>query len=138
MSVPAAYLLDTNIVLRYLMNDHPEHSRAAKKLIENAGNGKVMLHLPFIAITEIIFTLQKFYGVAREDIGRELMKVLTAPGVKLAGPSWVLQAVEEYGMQNVSFGDACLAAEARAEKLAIASFDRGIDALPGVRRYEPG
>ena len=138
MSVPAACLLDTNIVLRYLMNDHPEHSRAAKKLIENAGNGKVVLHMPFIAITETIFTLQKFYGIAREDIAREFMKVMTAPGVKLAGPSWVLQAVEEYGMRNVSFGDACLAAEARAENLAVASFDRGLDALPGLRRYEPG
>jgi len=132
-----AYLVDTNVLLRYLMNDHPEHSEAARKLVEEAGRGKVALHVPFIAVAETIFTLQRFYRVAREDIGREFLKVLSAPGIKVVGPGWVLEAVEEYRTRNVSFGDACLAAEARTEKLPIVSFDRGLDSFAGVRRVEP-
>ena len=96
-----------------------------------------MLHVPFIAVTETIFTLQSFYRVEREDIAREFLKVLSAPGIKLAGPSWTLEAIEEYRARNVSFGDACLAAEARAEKLPIASFDRGLDGFAGIKRFEP-
>jgi len=131
------YLLDTNVLLRYLMNDHPEHSAAAKRLIEDAGSGRVALHVPLIAVAEAIFTLQRFYRVAREDVGREMLKVLTGPGIKCVGPGWTLEAVEEYRTRNVSFGDACLAAEARVEGLAIASFDRGLDWFVGVRRVEP-
>jgi predicted nucleic acid-binding protein len=133
----ATSLVDANVLLRYLMNDHAEHSPSAKKLVEDAGRGTIALHLPFIAVTETIFTLQRFYGVGREEIAREFLKVLSAPGIKLACPGWILEAVEEYGMRNISFGDACLAAEARSENLPIASFDRGFDAFPGIKRFEP-
>ena len=119
------------------MNDHPKHSGSARKLVEDAGSGRILLRVPFIAVAETIFTLQSFYGVAREDIAREFLKVLSAPGIKLAGPAWILEAVEEYGMRNVSFGDACLAAEARTEDLPVASFDRGLDSFPGIKRFEP-
>ncbi len=90
-----AYLLDANILLRFLTNDHAIHSSAAKKLFEEAGSGKIQLHIPLIAIVESIFTLQSFYEVGRADIGRELLKVLTAPGVSLTCPDWVLESVEE-------------------------------------------
>jgi len=137
MSEAVTYLVDTNVLLRYLMNDHPEYGESARQLIAKAGGGEVSLLVPFIAVVETIFTLQRFYQVAREDIGREFLKVLTAPGIKVAGPEWVLEAVEEYRTRNVSFGDACLAAQARTQGLPIASFDRGLDKFSGVERFEP-
>jgi len=91
---PSTCLVDANVLLRYLMNDHPEHGRSARKLIEDARRGRVLLHLPFITILETVFTLQKFYLIAREDIARELLKVLSAPGIKFVGPAWIHEAVE--------------------------------------------
>jgi predicted nucleic acid-binding protein len=137
MSVKPRYLLDTNVLLRFLLNDQPAHGAAAKKLFEDAGAGKLALLIPFIAITEAVFTLQSYYKVDRADIGRELLKLLTAPGAKLACPAWILGAVEDFRTRNVSFGDACLAAEAAANKIAVASFDRGLDKFPGLKRHEP-
>ena len=131
------YLLDANILLRYLTDDHPAHGAAAKKLFADAGSGKISLRMPFIAVTETIFTLQRLYQADREDIGRELMKLLTAPGVALTCPHWILDAVENYQNKNVSFGDACLAAEAKADQTPVASFDRGLDKFSGLKRHEP-
>ena len=131
------YLLDANILLRYLTDDHPAHGAAAKKLFADAGSGKISLRMPFIAVTETIFTLQRLYQADREDIGRELMKLLTAPGVALTCPHWILDAVENYQNKNVSFGDACLAAEAKADQATVVSFDRGLDKFPGLKRHEP-
>ena len=136
MSDPAEVLVDTNILLRFLMNDHPEHSKRAKALIERAGAGKVTLWVPFITIVETLFTLQSFYQIERGSIGLQLLKVLSAPGIKIAADSWILEAIEEYRTRNVSFGDACLAAEARYKNLQIASFDRGFDKFPGIVRFE--
>jgi predicted nucleic acid-binding protein len=129
--------VDTNILLRYLMADHPQHSHAAKRLMEEAGTGKIQLEIPLVAVMETVFTLQSFYRVPREDIGRELLKVLTAPGTKLAGPGWLLGAVDEFRSRNISFGDACIAAEARQENLPVASFDKDLDSFPGIKRFEP-
>ena len=84
MTVKPGYLLDANILLRFLTNDHPVHSAATKKLFADAGSGKISLRIPFIAITETIFTLQSYYEIDRADIGRELLKLLTAPGVTTA------------------------------------------------------
>jgi len=130
-------LVDTNILLRYLMADHPQFSQAAKRLIEEAGTGKIDLEIPFVTVMETVYTLKSFYRVKREDIGRELLNVLSAPGIRLIGPGRLLGAVEEFRTQNVSFGDACLAAEARQENLPVASFDKGLDGFPGIKRFEP-
>jgi len=137
VSAKPIYLVDTNILLRFLTNDHPAHGAGAKKLFDDAGAGKLELRLPQIVITETIFTLQSYYKIDRQDIGRELLKLLTAPGVKLTCASWILEAVEDYRTRNISFGDACVAAEAKAEGIAVASFDRGLDKFPGIKRHEP-
>ena len=137
MTTKPVYLLDTNILLRFLTNDHPGHGAAVKKLFADAGSGKISLRIPFISITEAVFTLQTHYEADREDIGRELLKLLTAPGVAMTCPPWMLEAVEDYQTRNVSFGDACLAAEAKADQTAVASFDRGLDKFSGLKRHEP-
>ena len=137
MNAQPAYLVDTNILLRFLTNDPPVHGAGAKKLFDDAGAGKLGLRIPLIAIVEAIFTLQSYYLVDRADIGRELLKLLTAPGVKLTCPLWVLDAVENYRIRNVSFGDACLAAEAATDHLPVASFDRGLNKFPGLKRHQP-
>ena len=137
MSAKPTYLVDTDILLRFLTNDHPKHAAGAKKLFDGAGAGKLDLRIPMIVITETIFTLQSYYKIDRQDIGRELLKLLTAPGVKLTASSWILQAVENYRTRNISFGDACVAAEAMADRIAVASFDRGLDKFPGLKRHEP-
>ena len=137
MSAGPAYLVDTNILLRFLTNDHPSHGVAAKRLFENAGSGKISLRIPLIVITETVFTLESYYEVERQDIGRELIKLLTAPGVTTTCPHWILEAVEDYRTRNVSFGDACVAAEARADQITVASFDRGLAKFPGIKLYEP-
>jgi predicted nucleic acid-binding protein len=130
-------LLDTNLLLRFLLNDHPAHGAAAKKLFDDAAAGKSILLVPFIAIAETVFTLQSFYRIDRADIGKGLLTLLTASGVRLTAPAWVLDAIELFRTRNVSFGDACLAAESVTGQLAVASFDRGLDKFPGLKRHEP-
>jgi predicted nucleic acid-binding protein len=130
-------LVDADFILRYLLDDHPQNGRAAKKLIEEAGAGKILLEIPFITVSDAIFRLQRIHRIPKANIGRELLKVLSAPGIKLTGPPWLLGAVEEYRTRNISFGDACIAAEARQENLPVASFDKGLDAFPGIKRFEP-
>jgi predicted nucleic-acid-binding protein len=135
--VKPTYLVDTNVLLRVLTNDHPTHGLAGQKLFLDAGAGKLSLRIPFIVVTEAIFTLQSYYEFDRAEIGRELLKLLTAPGVALSAPAWLLEAVDIYQTRNVSFGGACLAAEATADQISVASFDRDLDKFPGFKRHEP-
>jgi predicted nucleic acid-binding protein len=131
------YLLDANILVRFLVDDGNVHSPAVRKLIRDAQLGKVSLQGPFIAITECVFVLESFYELDRAEIGRELLKLLNAQGLTLTCPAWVLAALEDYRDKNVSFGDACMAAEALSRQMTIASYDKGFAKFPAVKRFEP-
>ena len=133
----ALYLIDANVILRFVLDDHQFHSQSARRLFARAVKKEIVLEIPFTAIAESVFTLFKLYKHKRQDIARELTRIINASGTHFSGPVWVMEALKEFGEINISFGDACIAAEARYSKLIIASFDRGFDKLPGIERYEP-
>jgi len=57
--------LDTNIVLRYLLNDSAELSTKATQIIDN---DNVSYFLCYGVCAEIVYVLQKVYSVEREII----------------------------------------------------------------------
>jgi predicted nucleic acid-binding protein len=66
-----------------------------------------------------------------------MAKIVNAAGVRLSAPEWISDAIAEYSNQKISFGDACIAAEARKNRLVVASFDRDFDSLQGSRVLNP-
>jgi len=49
--------LDANIVLRFLLKDHPEYFKATLNLFTEAENGRITLHLHPLILAEVIWTL---------------------------------------------------------------------------------
>ena len=137
MTVVPTYLVDANVIIRFFVQDDRVKAAAAKSLVEQARKGKVVLEVPFTAISETAHTLRSFYGIDRSEIAKELLKFLKGVGISTSAPSWMLDALNECETRKVSFGDACMAAEARATGKAIASFDRDFDSFAGVVRFEP-
>lgn len=137
MSEASRYLLDTSVLLRHLVRDHPEYSPAAKRMFESAVKGKVSLEVPFTAISEAIYTLGGVYKRNRAEIGEVITAIITAEGVKHVGPNWLLSAIEEFRSGRASFGDYCIANEARMRGIALASFDRDFERMEGLKCFQP-
>jgi predicted nucleic acid-binding protein len=135
MSIPR-YLVDTNVLLRFLSGEPAAQAAAAKKLFVRAANGEVVLDVAPMIAAETFYTLHSFYGVERKIAAEKLSQLLQQHGVKLRDASAVLSACERLQTTNVGFADAFLAAVAAGEKLPVASFDRDFDKL-GAERYEP-
>src|SRR5690606_11114925 len=91
------FLVDTNVLLRFFLNDHPEHGEAAKRLIEQAVTDKVTLEIPLITIFETVFTLGRVYKQPRTRIADELSAFLSGKGIRLSGPAWIVNALKLYG-----------------------------------------
>ena len=53
--------LDTNIILRHLLDDVPDQVKKLDTRIENAKKGKVRLYVSKIVINETYYVLLKFY-----------------------------------------------------------------------------
>lgn len=130
------YLVDTNVLLRFLSGQPPEQAAAARKLFEQAANGEVVLEVSPLIVAEAFYTLHSFYGVERKTAAEKLSLLLQQHGVKLRDADAVFSALECIQTANVGFADAFLASVASEEKLSVASFDRDFDKL-GEARNEP-
>ena len=131
------YLLDANVVLRFLTQDHPAKSRAASALFEKATNRQAILELDAVILAEVIYTLEGYYQKSREEIANTLLQLVTSPGMEVTPHVTVVNALLRYKNQPVDFPDAWLATLAAQRKLPAASFDRDLDRFADVTRYEP-
>jgi predicted nucleic acid-binding protein len=134
---PKRYLVDTNILLRFLSGEPAAQAAAARRLFDRAAAGEVVLDVSPVIVAETLYTLLSFYGVQRRVAAEKLSHLLRQNGVKLRDSGQVLAALEYVRTANVGFADAFLAAGAREEEVAITSFDRDLDKFKDVARYDP-
>jgi predicted nucleic acid-binding protein len=106
---------DTNILLRFLANDHPEHSEMARDIMRKVKNGKIILHINPMVIAECCFVLEgKHYAYDKKLISSKLKLLLISKGIKSREKSILLYALDKYECENVDFEDAYIAAYAKA------------------------
>ncbi len=130
-------LLDTNVVLRYLLGDDPVQSAHSTTLMKRLQQSKEHCEIVDVVIAEAIWVLQRKALVPRSDIARSLAAVIQFSGVFYAGKRIALEALTMYADSNCDIADCLLAARARSRNISVRSFDEDLDKL-GCRREAPG
>lgn len=126
-------LIDTNLIVRYLVQDHPKHAEAAGKLFEACDRGDLALVLLPAVLAECVFVFESFYQHPRALIAASLATLVLSPGVQIGEAAIHLDALERYRKTRLHFVDCLLAATASAENMPVATFDRGFRKFPDVR-----
>ncbi len=101
---------DTNLFLRYLTNDVPAQADAVESLLRRAGQKQIKLITTSLVIAEIVWTLESFYNLPREDIQSKIFAILHTPGLQVTDSDLISNAVDWYAEKNVDFIDAYNAA----------------------------
>jgi predicted nucleic-acid-binding protein len=117
-------LIDTNLIVRFLVQDHEKHVRAAVKLFEACDRGELMLVVLPVVLAECVFMLESFYKHGRADIAKVLGGLVGSPGVTVEESELHLDALERYGNSKAHFVDCIIAARAVTSGLSVASFDQ--------------
>jgi predicted nucleic-acid-binding protein len=126
-------LIDTNLAVRYLVQDHEKHAKAAGRLFEACDRGDVVIVVLPAVLAECVFVLESFYEHARGDIASALGRLISSPGVEIGDVSIHLDALDRYAKTNVHFVDCLIAATAAAEKMLVASFGQDFRRFTDVR-----
>ena len=137
---PVVMLADANVFLRFLRNDHPEHSPAAKKVIEQAAAGEVILGVREIVVADIFYTLTApMMKIPRETAARQLSALLQQPGIDIENRRRVFDILALCETKNIDYGDAALivAAQETAQPLPVLSFDQDFRKEPAVTAFSP-
>lgn len=137
-SKASAYQLDANVLLRFLRDDHQDHSARARRFIEDANRGKFVLEVSAVTVAEIFYALKAAYRVDRRMAAETLAAVLNTPAFYLSERRRVFDALSRVQKANVDFGDAYLAACAAERGIPVASFDRDMERFEDIKRHEPG
>jgi predicted nucleic acid-binding protein len=138
MSTPVVLLADANVFLRFLRNDHPEHSPAVRDLMEAAGRGEVILRILEIVVVDTFYTLTApKMGVSRQIGARNLVSLLQQPGMDTQDKARVFEILSLCDTMNIDYCDAALIVAARLQNLAIVSYDRDFAKASNITAITP-
>lgn len=112
--------LDANAFLRYLLNDIPAQAEAARGVIDS---GTAILTNEVLA--EIVYVLDKVYGLPRQKISDALVGVVQE--AQCEDRELVLGALSIYrGNRKLDIVDSILAARHRLRQVEVLTFDKDL------------
>jgi len=115
-------LIDANIVLRYVLNDHTELSPKAKEIILN---NEILIITQVIA--EVIYVLKGVYKSSRQDISNTLLSICSMDNVCLEDSEIVTSAISEFAVSNLDFIDVLLYSYQKFTGKNVVTFDKKLN-----------
>ena len=112
-------LVDTNVILRYLIDDDEEQSLIAEHIIDGGA-----WTTPEV-LAEITWVLESVYQQKRERISTALIEI--ANRVTLEPQDVTIKAIDEYDKTNLDFVDCMLVAYDKLGISKVFTFDKGIN-----------
>jgi predicted nucleic-acid-binding protein len=117
--------LDTNVIVRYIMQDDVKQSRLASTLIEKLTVDEPGF-VPLVAVIELVWVLSSSFELARAQITSALEILLQTKEIQIERAEVVWRALRVYKDSSADFADCLIERSAAAEGcLRIMTFDRG-------------
>ena len=115
-------VLDTNVLLRFFVGDHPAHLVLAKDIFQGAQKGRCSLVILPIIVAETVFVLDSFYKKSPHEIADVFEVFLSQRWLDVLERDILLSAIDRYRLGE-HFVDCYLAAWAQYEDTDPVTFD---------------
>ena len=125
------YLIDTNVILRYLLNDHKRFSPKAKKFMQDVAEGFNRAELLSVVVVECVYVMEKFYEIPKNEIVDKLSRILNIKGIINPNKSEILDALIKYEKSSADIVDCMLAAKSSPQRVVV-SFDKDFKRLKAI------
>jgi len=117
--------LDTNVLVRYLVEEDDPQNRAADRFVEEALNRGESLFVNQIVLCEVAWVLSRAYNFTRKEVGEALEMILCARQFEIEGKDMVVHGVREYRKGKADFADCLIGLKNQAAGCtATVTFDR--------------
>ena len=110
--------LDTNVLVRFIVQDHPEQSAAATRLVESRCTAEEPGLVATVVLCELAWVLGQGYGYARTQVAEVIRAILVAAELRVEAPesTWRALRLFEAGRADladclIGTGNAALGAE---------------------------
>lgn len=126
--------LDTNVLVRYLVQDDPVQSRRATEIFERRLREDEPGFVSIVAIVETVWVLERAYRLSAFEIASAVERMLQTEAIEIENEQQVYSAMIALREGQGSFADALVAAlGARRGCTHTLTFDCRALRLPGFR-----
>ena len=117
--------LDTNVLVRYLVEDDARQTAQAAALIERAIADDESLYVSDVVVCETVWVLSVAYKVGRKEIAAVLRSLFRARHLDFGAVDQLIRALDSYESGKGDFADYLIREHARAADCeSVATFDR--------------
>ncbi len=117
-------IIDTNVVLRYLLRDHEGFYKEAEALFDEVFSGKKKVVLLDTVVAEVVYVLSRLYKVKRQEIAQVLKELLKAKGIRAVDKDGLFDALKIFAEKNLDFVDCLICAY--GSRYQVMSFDKKV------------
>lgn len=95
--------LDTNVLVRYIVQDDPDQAQAATELLETQCSADDPGFVNAIVLTEFVWVLERSYKYTRAQIAPILEDLLTSADLSIEHAACAWDALQSYRGGNMDF-----------------------------------
>ena len=122
--------LDTNVLVRYLVQDHPAQARKATQIIEE-GEEEEAFFIASVVVCELVWVMESAYGYGRDLVVSVLEQILRTGQFWFEDKDLLWQALTDYRKGKADFSDYVIGRMgAQAGCLRTLTFDRSLRSSP--------
>ena len=121
--------VDTNVIIRFLLNDHPRLSPLAKSIFFHAEQGINKIYFDEVVVAEVIWTLSSFYKINKLDLVDRFEKLLSQDWAINPRKNLILKSLYLYRSSNLDYIDCWIFIVNKDLGTDLETFDKGIKKL---------
>ena len=126
--------LDTNVLVRWLMDDDPKQSARARRLFTAARAGQTMFFVPATAMLELEWVLRSRYDFNKATVLQAFNALLETQELEFQSEAALEQALHLYRQGTTEFADCLHAGLCSAfDRAPLLSFDAKASRLPEIQ-----
>jgi predicted nucleic-acid-binding protein len=119
--------LDTNVLVRFLVEDDAVQAARATALIEQAISESATLFISDVVLCETVWVLTSRYGFSRAEVATVLRRVLDADHLSFSAPGQHARALAAFSAGKGDFADYVIREHSLAAGCtAVATFDQAL------------
>lgn len=104
--------IDTNVLVRFLVNDDRAQAERVRQLFATAEQRHDVFYVPLLVLLETMWVLESAYQVKRADLIETLAELLLMPVLKFEQREAVQAMLDDVATTNLDLPDALIAQSA--------------------------
>lgn len=126
-------LLDTNLIIRFLVNDNPQKVHRVENLLLDKNNTNILLDT---VIAEIIWVISSYYSLNKTEVIEKIKALIHLDTID-CNAVLINKALSIWEENNISYIDAYLAAVANLGNIPLFSYDDKLKTISEITVKEP-